>query len=68
MTTTTYLVAGMTCGHCAAAVTKEIAALPGVAGVTVDLEDGTATVTGDVAADEVAAAVDEAGYAVTGTR
>jgi len=30
-------VTGMTCGHCAAAVTEELTALPGVSEVSVDL-------------------------------
>ena len=61
-TTTTYGVTGMTCGHCVASVTEELEALPGVEAVEVSLEQGTATVTGDVGVDEVRAAVEEAGY------
>jgi len=65
MTETTYLVTGMTCGHCAAAVTEEVSAIPGVAGVEVSVEAGTVVVRGDgVSEDQVRAAVDEAGYAV----
>ena len=64
-TTTTYAIDGMTCAHCVAAVTDELAALPGVDDVAVSLADGTATVRGDVDAGAVAAAVAEAGYAVT---
>ena len=63
--TTTYTVTGMTCEHCARAVTAEVSAIPGVASVAVDVEGGTLAVSGD-AVDEsaVRAAVDEAGYAV----
>jgi len=63
--TTTYTVTGMTCEHCARAVTAEVSAVPGVAAVAVDVEGGTLAVSGD-AVDEsaVRAAVDEAGYAV----
>jgi len=65
MTETTYTVTGMTCGHCAAAVTEEVSAIPGVAGVEVNVEAGTVVVRGDgVSEDQVRAAVDEAGYAV----
>ena len=60
----TYLVTGMTCEHCVRAVTDELAALPGVREVRVDLAAGTATVSSaDPLPDEmVRAAVDEAGY------
>ena len=63
-TTATYIVTGMTCGHCAAAVTEEITALAGVEDVIVDVETGAVTVTSATPLDEaaVAAAVDEAGY------
>jgi copper chaperone len=61
----TYIVDGMTCGHCKAAVEAEVEALPGVDEVRVDLERGRVTVRGAQVDDEaVAAAVDEAGYAV----
>ena len=61
----TYDVTGMTCGHCAAAVTSEVEVIEGVTGVTVDVENGTVLVEGDgFTDDQVRAAVDEAGYAV----
>ena len=62
---TTYDVTGMTCGHCAQAVTTEVSAIAGVSEVEVDVATGTVTVEGTGFTDEqVAAAVDEAGYAV----
>ncbi|MSO86625.1 MAG: cation-transporting ATPase [Acidimicrobiia bacterium] len=61
-TTTTYTVTGMTCGHCVAAVTKEIEALAGVEQVEVHLEAATAVVTGTASTEAVLAAVVEAGY------
>lgn len=66
--TTTYDVAGMTCGHCVASITKEVVKVEGVQLVKVDLETGRVTITSDMPVDPalVAAAVDEAGYAVTG--
>ena len=65
MTETTYTVTGMTCAHCAAAVTEEVSAVPGVESVEVSVEAGTVLVRGDGVSDEqVRAAVDEAGYAV----
>jgi copper chaperone CopZ len=63
MTTTTYAVDGMTCGHCVAAVTKELDGLAGVERVEVSLDEGRATVTGEVPEAAVVAAVAEAGYA-----
>jgi copper chaperone len=62
--TTTYTVAGMTCGHCVQAVSTEVGAIPGVTGVDVDLETGSVTVASDqpVDAAQVRAAVEEAGY------
>ena len=64
MSTTTWNVQGMTCGHCVHAVTTEISAIPGVSGVAVDLASGVVTVTADTdpSPESVAAAVDEAGY------
>jgi copper chaperone CopZ len=68
--TATYTVTGMTCGHCAQAVTGELTALPGVDDVQVDVESGVVTVTSaaPLDTDQVRAAVDEAGYELTGTR
>ena len=66
MSTTDHAVRGMTCGHCADAVTEEVSRIPGVTGVQVDVAAGRVTVEADqpVPADAVAAAVDEAGYEV----
>ncbi len=66
----TYAVEGMTCGHCAAAVTREVGRLAGIDDVRVDVGGGTLTVrvTEDVSDDAVAAAVDEAGYSVVASR
>ena len=69
MSTTTaasYSVTGMSCGHCVAAVTEELTALPGVTGVSVDLVAGgtsTVTITSDasIGNDKVHAALHEAG-------
>ncbi len=64
--TTTFTVTGMTCGHCVQAVTDEITALEGVQNVDVELSSGAVTVVSEavIAQDAVAAAVDEAGYAL----
>lgn len=59
-------IAGMSCGHCVAAVERALAAVPGVrvhrvavGAASVALEPGTAT---DAATDAVLAAVHDAGY------
>lgn len=69
MTTATYDVQGMTCGHCVKAVTEELTALEGVTAVDVDLQAGgtsKVTVTSEGPLDEQAVrdAVGEAGYQV----
>jgi copper chaperone len=62
---TTYAVTGMTCEHCVRAVSSEVETIEGVTAVAVDLGTGQVTIEGygfDHA--QVAAAVDEAGYAL----
>jgi copper ion binding protein len=68
MSTSTYTVVGMTCGHCVSSVKEEVGQVPGVTGVEVDLASGALTVTAEapVDADAVRAAVEEAGYEVAG--
>ncbi|MGY1826386.1 MULTISPECIES: heavy-metal-associated domain-containing protein [unclassified Blastococcus] len=68
MTTTSYTVTGMTCGHCVGAVTEEVSQVPGVTGVEVDLATGGLTVSSEQPVDDAAvrAAVEEAGYEVSG--
>ena len=63
----TWTVAGMTCGHCVASVSEEIAEIDGVETVDVVLETGAVTVTSTTPLDRAAVetAVDEAGYALT---
>ena len=55
---------GMTCGHCAMSVTKELSKLPGAADVKVDFASASAHVTVDESVTEadLTAAIDEAGY------
>ena len=63
-TTSSYRVEGMTCDHCVRAVRAEVAEVPGVVDVDVDLAAKRVTVTseGDVDAAAVRAAVEAAGY------
>lgn len=65
-TTATYIVTGMTCGHCVSSVTEEVSAVPGVDAVLVDLATASLTVTGASATnvEAVRVAVEEAGYAL----
>ncbi|MDQ1084890.1 MULTISPECIES: heavy-metal-associated domain-containing protein [Microbacterium] len=63
-------VEGMTCDHCVRAVTEELSALEGVDVVWVDLRVGDASLvriarTADVSDDDIAAAIDEAGYTLS---
>lgn len=66
--TATFTVSGMTCGHCVASVKEEVSEISGVTEVEVDLETGRVVVVSSDTIDSAAvrAAVDEAGYAVTG--
>jgi len=68
MNTQSYRVEGMTCGHCAHAVAREVGGLDGVSDVAVDVAGGivTVTTTTDPSDDTIAAAVDEAGYTLVG--
>jgi copper chaperone CopZ len=68
MVTANYEVRGMTCGHCAAAVTEEVTKIPGVSDVEVDVAAGRVTVSSAKALDatQVRSAVDEAGYELVG--
>ncbi|WP_340686062.1 heavy-metal-associated domain-containing protein [Amycolatopsis coloradensis] len=64
MSTSTYAVRGMACGHCADFVTEQIKTIAGVTAVAVDVDNGMVTVTSDQDLDVavVRAAVEEAGY------
>jgi copper chaperone len=57
-------VSGMTCGHCAAAVSKAVRAVPSVSDVKVDLETGKVTVLGNPDEQAIRAAIVEEGYEV----
>ncbi|MDA0299970.1 MAG: heavy metal-associated domain-containing protein [Actinobacteria bacterium] len=55
----------MTCGHCEAAIQKEVSAVAGVSSVLVDLEAKLVIVSGSgIDHGAVIAAIDEAGFAV----
>lgn len=64
MASTTYTVQGMTCDHCARAVTAEVTRIAGVTDVAVDVAAGRVTVSSDapLSDEAVTEAVEEAGY------
>ena len=68
MSTTTITVEGMSCGGCANSVRAELAHIPGVNHVDVDISNGTVTIASDapVDGDAIRAAVEEAGYTLAG--
>jgi copper chaperone len=61
-------VKGMSCGHCAEAVTKALGALPGVSRVQVDLAKGRVTFenANPIPEEELARAIKAAGYEMVG--
>ena len=67
MKTVTLMIDGMMCQHCVAHVTQALSAIEGVT-PAVDLEKKTAvcTIAGDVPAEQLKQAVEQAGYTVTG--
>ena len=69
MTEATYNVSGMTCDHCVRAVQTEVGNIPGVTSVSVDLASGRVTLQSADPVDpaSVKAAVEEAGFEVTGS-
>jgi copper chaperone CopZ len=67
LTTSTFEVSGMTCGHCVKSVTEELSQVEGAQTVEVALVSGgvsqvTVSSVGALDPDAVAAAIDEAGY------
>jgi copper chaperone len=63
MTEITYLVPGMSCGHCTQAVASELAEITGVDSVDVNLDTKLVTVRGQNLDDgALRAAIEEAGY------
>ena len=64
MTTATFQVSGMTCGHCEMSVREEVSELPGVQDVQVSHESGILSITSEQELEDsaVLVAVEEAGY------
>jgi copper chaperone len=66
MTSRIYRVGGMSCGGCAAAVTRAITRTDPAAKVAVDLAGGKVTVSGPTSEAAVAAAIAAAGFTYEG--
>ena len=64
MTTTTFLVPGMTCGHCKGAVTDELSKINGVTNIDVDLDSKKVTIESEAVVEwqVIVDAIDEAGF------
>jgi copper chaperone CopZ len=62
--TTTLKISGMTCPHCVNNVSKALLAVVGVEGAQVNLEEGSAVVTGSADQATLIQAVVDAGYSV----
>ncbi len=62
MATSTYVVPGITCGHCKSAIEGEVAGLAGVDSVEVDIASKQVVVVGSASDAAVRAAIVEAGY------
>ena len=64
MSTSTFTVKGMTCGHCVNHVSEELKKIAGVTAVEITLDSGAVAITSDseISTADVEAAVVEAGY------
>jgi copper ion binding protein len=69
MTESTYLVGGMSCGHCAASVSEEVGKLRGVRDIDVDVETRRLVVTSEapLPVEQITHAVQEAGFELLST-
>lgn len=61
-------VPGISCGHCRMAIETQVAGVPGVDRVTVDVERKLVEIEGNAGSPDVVAAINEAGYEVAGSR
>jgi len=58
-------ITGMTCGHCAASVNKELSNVSGIHVLNVNPQTGKALIEGEAAEQELVDAIDRAGYQAT---
>lgn len=68
MTTRTFDVPGISCGHCKAAIEGALDGIDGIETATVDIDARTVSVQGTASDETVTAAIDEAGYEVAAIR
>ena len=66
MTNQTFQVQGMSCGHCASAVTQAVKTIDPAAEVKVDLASGKVEVQSQQAHAAIAKAIEDEGYKVAG--
>jgi copper chaperone len=66
VTTRTYAVPDVSCGHCKAAIEGEVGELAAVDAVVVDVDAREVTVEGEADDAAIRAAIEEAGYTVAG--
>lgn len=66
MTKQSYRVGGMSCNHCKASVERNLALLPSVTAVEVDLPAGTVAVEGTATDAEVRKVIEELGFEYKG--
>ena len=64
MTTLTYSVPGISCGHCKNAIEAEVREVDGVQSAIVDIDARVVVVEGEATEEAVRAAVADAGYEV----
>lgn len=67
MSTRTFQVPDISCGHCKQAIEGAVGALDEVERVEVDIDARTVAVDGPASDEAVVAAIDEAGYEIAGT-
>lgn len=60
----TFIVKGMTCGHCKAMVEKNLAKIPGVEAVEVDLASGKTSIKGHADESAVREVIDDLGFSL----
>jgi copper chaperone len=58
----TFIVTGMSCGHCAQAITKAVKTLDPEATITIELDKGRVQIDSDLPADEFQAAINALDY------
>ena len=60
----TFIVKGMTCGHCKAMVEKNLSKLNGVESVTVELATRETNIQGTPDPDEIKAVIEDLGFTI----